>query len=204
MTTPKTVQFLFDFASLNAYFAHKLVPGIEARTGARFDYVPIALGGLFKLANNRSPMELLATVPNKMAYERKEIARFVRRHGLTQFKWSPFTPVNSLQLMRGAVVAERMGCSSAYVDTVFTAVWEREKNMADPEVLAAELQAAGLDAAALIAATQEPEVKQQLIANTADAHARGAFGAPTFFVGEEMFFGKDRLGEVEEELLPSR
>ncbi len=199
MTTP-TVQFLFDFGSLNAYLSHKLIPRIEARTGATFEYVPILLGGLFKLANNRSPMEAYAGIPNKLAYEHVEIDRFVRRHGLTAFKWNPFFPVNTLQIMRGAVAAQTLGCYPAYVDVVFAALWEREKNMGDPEVVAAELQGAGLDAATLLAATQDAEVKGRLLANTQEAHARGAFGSPTFFVGEEMYFGKDRLGEVEEEI----
>lgn len=199
MTTP-TVQFLFDFGSLNAYLSHKMIPGIEARTGARFDYVPVLLGGLFKLANNRSPMEAYAEIPNKLAYEKMEIARFVRKNGLTAFKWSPFFPVNTLQIMRGAVAAQTLGCFEKYVDAVFAALWEREKNMGDPEIAAAELQAAGLDAKALLAATQAAEVKARLLANTQEAHARGAFGSPTYYVGEEMYFGKDRLGEVEEEI----
>jgi 2-hydroxychromene-2-carboxylate isomerase len=199
-----SVQFLFDVGSLNAYLSHKVIPQIEARTGVRFEYVPILLGGLFKLANNRSPMEAYAAIPNKLAYEKKEIARFVRKHGLGAFKWNPFFPVNTLQMMRGAVAAQKLGCFERYVDAVFAATWEHGKNTGDPEILAAQLQAAGLDAGALLAATQDAEVKSRLLANTQEAHARGAFGAPTFFVGEEMFFGKDRLGDVEEEVMRGR
>lgn len=198
--TSATVQFLFDFGSPNAYLSHKVIPEIEARSGARFEYVPILLGGLFKLANNRSPAEANAEIPAKRAYELLEIQRFVARHGLTDFKRNPHFPVNTLQLMRGAVAAQSLGCFERYVDAMFASMWEREKKMDLPEVIAAELTAAGLDAATLMAASQEPDNKARLIANTQDAYARGAFGSPTFFVGNEIFFGKDRLREVEEEV----
>ncbi len=197
------VQFLFDFGSPNAYLVHQVIPQIEARTGARFDYVPILLGGLFKLANNRSPMEANADIPLKRAYDLLEIRRFVQRHGLGAFRFNPHFPVNTLQIMRGAVAAQRLGCFRPYVNAVFASMWERGADMADAAVIAAELQAAGLDAAPLMAAAQEAEVKQGLLANTQQAHARGAFGAPTFFVGDEMFFGKDRLREVEEAIVAS-
>lgn len=197
------VQFLFDFGSPNAYLVHQVIPQIEARTGARFDYVPILLGGLFKLANNRSPMEANADIPLKRAYDLLEIRRFVQRHGLGAFRFNPHFPVNTLQIMRGAVAAQRLGCFRPYVNAVFASMWERGADMADAAVIAAELQAAGLDAAPLMAAAQEAEVKQGLLANTQQAHARGAFGAPTFFVGDEIFFGKDRLREVEEAIVAS-
>ncbi len=195
------VQFLFDFGSPNAYLCHKLVPQVEARTGARFEYLPILLGGLFKLANNRSPAEAFAGIPNKRAYDLLEMKRFITRHGLHAFRFNPFFPVNTLLIMRGAVAAQGLGCFERYVDVVYACMWERELDMSKPEVVQRELQAAGLDAAALLAATQDPQVKARLLANTEAAHARGAFGSPTFFVGEEIFFGKDRLREVEEEIL---
>lgn len=200
MKTP-SIQFLFDFGSPNAYLSHKVIPEIEARTGAKFDYVPILLGGLFKLANNRSPAEAFADIPNKRAYDHLELQRFVRKHGLTAFKRNPFFPVNTLQIMRGAVASQNLGCFERYVDTVFCSMWERERNMADPETVARELQAAGLDAQALLAASQEPGVKAKLIVNTDAAHAKGAFGSPTFFIGDDMFFGKDRLRDVEDEIV---
>jgi 2-hydroxychromene-2-carboxylate isomerase len=195
------VQFQFDFGSPNAYFAHRLVPQIEARTGVRFEYVPVLLGGLFKLANNRSPAEAFAGIPNKRAYDLLEMRRFVHRHGLSAYRFNPHFPVNTLQIMRGAVAAQSLGCFERYVETVYAAMWEREKDMSDAAVIAAELQAAGLDAAALMAASQQPPVKERLLLNTQQAHARGAFGSPTFFVGDEMFFGKDRLRDVEEEIV---
>ncbi len=196
----KNVQFLFDFGSPNAYLCHKVLPQIEARTGARFEYVPVLLGGLFKMANNRSPAEAYAHIPKKLDYERLEMQRFVDRHGLTAFQRNPHFPVNTLQIMRGAVAAQKLNCFERYVDTVCASMWERECNMADPQVIASELSAAGLDAQAILAASQDPEVKQRLLENTQHAYDRGAFGIPTFFVGGEMFFGKDRLREVEEEI----
>jgi 2-hydroxychromene-2-carboxylate isomerase len=200
---PVNVQFLFDFGSPNAYLSHKLIPTIEARTGIRFDYVPVLLGGLFKLANNRSPVESNAEIPNKRAYEHKEMQRFIERHGLARFRMNPHFPVNTLKIMRGACAAQQLGCLERYVDCVYAAMWEDGLNMADDAVIASTLQGAGLDAAALIAASQTPDVKARLLANTEQAHARGAFGSPTFFVGDEMFFGKDRLRDVEEAALSS-
>lgn len=199
-----TVQFMFDFGSPNAYLSHKVLPGIEARTGVRFEYVPVLLGGLFKLANNRSPAESNAGIPTKRAYEQREMDRFVHKHGLSKFAHNPHFPVNTLALMRGAVAARRLGCFEPYVDAVYASMWERGQKMDDPQVIAAELQQAGLDAAALLAASQEPEVKNTLLQTTQDAFARGAFGSPIFFVGDEMFFGKDRLREVEEEIVRAR
>lgn len=201
MPTPVTTEFHFDFGSPNAYLAHRLIPAIEARTGQRFGYVPVLLGGLFKLAHNRSPIEAYAEIPNKLAYERLEMQRFVRRHGLDTFRFNPHFPVNTLKIMRGAVAARRLGCLAAYVDAVFAAMWEQGRNMADDAEIAVVLQAAGLDAAALAGLSQDAEVKAELLANTERSHARGAFGSPTFFVGDEIFFGKDRLRDVEDEMM---
>jgi 2-hydroxychromene-2-carboxylate isomerase len=197
-------QFLFDFGSPNAYLCHKVLPDIEACTGVRFVYVPILLGGLFKLANNRSPIEAFAEIPNKLAYERLEMQRFVSRHDLKAFRFNPHFPVNTLHIMRGAVAAHQLGCFEPYLDTVFAAMWEQGLKMDDPAVISQVLADAGLDPARLMQATQQPEVKAQLMANTQAAHERGAFGAPTFFVGDQMYFGKDRLREVEEEVLRQR
>lgn len=196
--TPVTVDFLFDFGSPNAYLSHRVIPQIEQRTGARFVYVPVLLGGLFKLANNRSPMEANAAIPLKRAYDQLELQRFVQRHGLSAYRRNPHFPVNTLQIMRGAVAAQMLGCFERYVETVFASMWERERKMDEPEVITAELAAAGLDATALLEAIQRPEVKARLLENTQQAHARGAFGSPTFFVGSEIYFGKDRLRDVEE------
>jgi 2-hydroxychromene-2-carboxylate isomerase len=198
------VEFHFDFGSPNAYLAHLVIPEVEKRTGARFEYVPVLLGGVFKLTNNRSPMEAFQGVKNKLEYQRLETQRFIRRHGITRFAMNPFFPVNTLMIMRGAVAAQMEGVLDRYVDAVFRHMWAEPKKMDDPAVARAALEESGLDGARLIAMTQEPAVKDRLLANTQKSVERGAFGSPTFFVGEEIFFGKDRLREVEEEILGAR
>ncbi len=197
-------EFLFDFGSPNAYLAHKVLPGIEQRTGAKFDYVPVLLGGVFKLTNNRPPMIAFGEVKGKMAYEMKETERFIRRHNITMFRFNPNFPVNTLALMRMAVAAKDAGMLARYVDAAFHHMWEAPKKMDDPEVIRAALVESGLDADRLIAAAQTPEVKQKLMANTENAVMRGVFGSPSFFVGDELFFGKDRLGAVEDEIRAAR
>jgi len=192
------VQFLFDFGSPNAYLCHKVLPALAARTGARIEAVPVLLGGLFKLSSNRSPMEAFAGIPNKLAYEHLEMQRFITRHGLGRFKMNPFFPVNTLKVMRAAVAAQELGVALAYNDALFAAMWEQGRNMDDAGEVAAVLREAGLDDAALAAKAQEPQVKARLAANTQQAFERGAFGSPTFFVGDAMYFGKDRLGDVED------
>ena len=194
------VEFHFDFGSPNAYLAHLVVPEIEKRTGAKFEYVPILLGGVFKLTNNRSPAESMRGIKNRLEYEELERQRFVRRHAITRFTFNPFFPVNTLLIMRGAVAAQLEGVFDRYVDEVFRHMWAEPKKMDDPEVVRAALDQSGLNAAALLARTQEPAVKDRLLKNTEASVARGAFGSPTFFVGSEIFFGKDRLRDVEEEL----
>ena len=192
------VEFYFDVGSPNAYLCHAVIPAIEQRTGTRFTYVPVLLGGIFKLTNNQSPLTAFAGIPSKMAYQQLEMDRFVRRHGIDRFRPNPHFPVNTLLVMRGAVAAETEGVLQPYVNAVFRAMWEDGCKMDDPAVAGAVLDRAGLDGARLLARTQEPEVKERLLRNTAQAVERGVFGSPTFFVGDEMFFGKDRLREVEE------
>ena len=198
------VEFHFDFGSPNAYLAHLAVPEIEKRTGAKFEYVPILLGGVFKLTNNRSPAESMRGIKNRLEYEELERQRFVRRHAITRFTFNPFFPVNTLLIMRGAVAAQLEGVFDRYVDEVFRHMWAEPKKMDDPEVVHAVLEQSGLNAAALLARTQEPAVKDRLLKNTEASVARGAFGSPTFFVGSELFFGKDRLRDVEEELVRAK
>lgn len=191
------IEFLFDFGSPNAYLAHKVLPAIAARTGARLVYTPILLGGLFKLTGNQSPVAAFAGVPAKLAYEGLETRRFVARHGLSAYRQNPHFPVNTLALMRLATAAEAAGELPAMVEAGFHHMWEAPRKMDDPQVLRDALADSRLDADRLIAASQTPPVKQRLIERTEAAAARGAFGSPTFFVGDEMFFGKERLGEVE-------
>ncbi len=195
-----TVEFHFDFGSPNAYLSHKLVPRIGQRTGATFRYVPVLLGGVFKLTNNRSPMVQFKDVKNKLEYQRLEMQRFIRRHGLTEYRMNPHFPVNTVQIMRGAVAAEMDGLLAKYVDAVFHHMWEEPKKMDEPEVIREALQEAGIDAARILARIQDQEIKDGLLRNTEASVARGSFGCPTFFVGEDMFFGKDRLRDLEEEI----
>jgi len=199
-----TPIFYFDFGSPNAYLAHKVLPGVEARAGVKFRYVPVLLGGLFKMTNNRSPFVAFADVPAKLAYETMEMRRFAKRHALTEFKMNPFFPVNTLSLMRGAVAADAEGLLPAYVDAMFHFMWEEPRKLDDPAVLAAIINEAGLPAERLIALAQDQKIKDQLAANTQDAFDHGAFGIPTFLVGDELFFGKDKLGDVEFEIAEQR
>jgi 2-hydroxychromene-2-carboxylate isomerase len=191
-------QFMFDFGSPNAFLSHEAIPAIEQRTGAKFDYVPILLGGIFKATNNKSPAETLAGVKNKPEFNALETERFVKRFGVRPYVQNPFFPVNTLNLMRAAVAARIEGVFEKYVEAAFHHMWVEPKKMDDPEVAAKALTASGLDGAKLLARGQEPEVKARLIANTQSAVERGVFGSPTFFVGKEMFFGKEQLREVEE------
>jgi len=191
------VDFIFDFASPNAYLAHKVIPGIAERTGATFTYIPCLLGGIFKATGNQAPMLANANIPNKLAYEALEFTRFVDAHGLTAFTMNPHFPVNTLLLMRGALVTKRDGGFDAYIDAVLHHMWEEPKKMDDPDVVIAALTASGFDGAGVVAATQDPKIKAQLVDNTQRAVERGAFGIPTFFVGDDMYFGKDRLAQVE-------
>ena len=196
--SPATPQFMFDFGSPNAFLSHEAIPAIEQRTGVKFEYVPILLGGIFKATNNKSPAETLAGIKNKREFHALETERFVRRFQVKPYTWNPFFPVNTLNLMRAAVAAQAEGVFQKYVDAAFHHMWVEPKKMDDPEVAMQALTGSGLDAARLFARAQEPEIKAKLIENTQSAVERGAFGSPTFFVGNEMFFGKEQLREVEE------
>ena len=196
-----SVEFHFDFGSPNAYLSHLVVPDIERRTGVTFDYVPVLLGGVFKATNNVSPVISLQGVKNKGEYMQREMQRFIAKHGITRYAPNPFFPVNTLAIMRGAVAAKRLGCFQRYVDEVYRHMWAEPKKMDEPQVIAVALESSGLPVAQLMELAQDPSVKQELIANTERSVARGTFGSPSFFVGNELFFGKDRLREVEEEIL---
>jgi 2-hydroxychromene-2-carboxylate isomerase len=191
-------QFMFDFGSPNAFLSHEAIPAIERRAGVKFEYVPILLGGIFKATNNKSPAETLAGVKNKREFHALETERFVKRFQVQPYVWNPFFPVNTLNLMRAAVAAQFEGVFEKYVEAAFHHMWREPKKMDDPEVAVKALTSSGLDGAKLLARAQEPEVKAKLLENTQSAVERGAFGSPTFFVGKEMFFGKEQLREVEE------
>jgi 2-hydroxychromene-2-carboxylate isomerase len=191
-------QFLFDFGSPNAFLSHEAIPAIEKRTNVKFEYVPVLLGGIFKATNNKSPAETLAGIKNKREFHELETERFVKRFGVKPYTMNPFFPVNTLNLMRAAVAAQLEGVFEKYVEAAFHHMWVEPKKMDDPDVAVKALTTSGLDATKLLARSQEPEVKAKLIENTQAAVERGAFGSPTFFVGNEMFFGKEQLREVEE------
>jgi len=195
------VEFIFDFGSPNSYFAHRVIPDIERRTGAKFVYVPALLGGIFKLTNNKPPMIQFQGIKNKPEYEALEMRRFVARHHLDSYQFNPHFPVNTLKIMRGAVAAQESGVLAPYVEAVFHFMWETPRKMDDVDVIRDSLRESGLDADGLLALSESPEIKDRLMRNTADAVERGVFGSPSFFVGRELFFGKDRLREVEEEIL---
>jgi 2-hydroxychromene-2-carboxylate isomerase len=198
------VEFHFDLGSPNAYLSHLVIPEIEKRTGVKFEYVPILLGGVFKLTNNRSPAESLRGIRNKPEYERLEMRRFIQRYGITRYRPNPYFPVNTLMLMRGTIAAESLGVFEDYVDAMFRDMWAEPKKMDDPSVWRAALDAAGLPTASIIELIETPQVEAQLLENTQRSVERGTFGAPTFYVGDEIFFGKDRLPEVEEMIRRSK
>ena len=194
-------QFMFDFGSPNAFLSHEAIPAIEKRIGMKFEYVPVLLGGIFKATNNKSPAETLAGVKNKREFHAIETDRFVKRFRVKPYTWNPFFPVNTLNLMRAAVAAQFEGVFEKYVDAAFHHMWVEPKMMDDPAIALAALTESGLDARRLFERASEADVKGKLIENTQAAVDRGAFGSPTFFVGNEIFFGKEQLRDVEEMVL---
>jgi len=198
---PLKVEFHFDFGSPNAYLAELVIPTVERRTGVKFEYVPVLLGGIYKATGNMSPADSLRGIKNKPEYQRLETERFMRRHNITKFRLNPFFPVNALMLMRCAVAAQFEGMFEPYFRAAYHHMWEEPKKMDDVEIFRAALKSSGIDIDRLMARAQQDDVKKRLIDLTTDAVNRGAFGSPTFFVGKEMFFGKDQLRDVEEEIL---
>ncbi len=202
--TSAMIEFIFDFGSPNAYLAYRALPPILERTGARLVINPCLLGGIFKATGNLAPAIAFAPIKGKFEYEMLELRRFVAKHRFEKFRLNPHFPVNTLMLMRGLVAAQEAGASAAYLEMGLAGMWEEGLKLDDKEVLARRIDSAGLDSASLMAAAQSDPVKQKLADNTAAAVGRGVFGIPTFFVGGEMFFGKDRLGQVEEAVEATR
>ena len=190
-------EFIYDFGSPNAYLSHVVIPDIEARTGSTCTYRPVLLGGVFKATNNRSPMEAFAGIDNKLKYIQRETQRFLAKHDIRKFTRNPHFPVNTLMLMRGAVYAENQPYYKQYIDSMFMAMWEQQQKMDDVEVFSSNLEEAGLPSQEILTAIQDTEVKQKLIQYVDSAVARGVFGAPSFFVDDELYFGKDSLVAVE-------
>lgn len=194
------IEFVFDFASPNGYLAYKALAPVAARHGAEIEILPCLLGGIFKETGNQAPMIAFAKVKGKLEYERIEFARFLKRHGLADFKFNPHFPVNTVMMMRGAIVAQMEGNLARYVDAGLKMMWEDGLKMDDPDVFVAALTEAGFDGGHFAARIQEDAVKAKLFENTSAAIERGAFGVPTFFVDGEMYFGKERIPQIEAQI----
>lgn len=196
-----TVDFIFDFASPNAYLCHKVIPSIEAKTGVTFNYIHCLLGGIFKITNNQAPMISFANIQNKLEYESLEMQRFIDKYALLKFTMNSNFPITTVTLQRGGLVAEEQGCGAAYRDLMLKGMWEEDANLGDLEVFSDYVKQLGLNPEKTLEKLSSPEIKQLLIDNTSMAVERGAFGVPTFYAGSEMFFGKERLSQLEEFLL---
>ena len=194
----KKLEFHFDFGSPNAYLSHRVIPGIEERIGCAFEYVPVLLGGVFKATGNVSPAISLQGIKNKGEYQQLEMRRFLARHQIGDFSLNPHFPVNTLLIMRGAIAAKHLGCFPRYIDEVYRHMWSEPKKMDDPEVVQAALRSSGLPADELIEATKDPKIKAELVSNTEASVARGNFGSPSFFLGDDLYFGKDSLRDLED------
>lgn len=190
-----TLEFFFDVGSPTAYLAYTQLPGIAGRTEADVRYRPILLGGVFKATGNRAPGE----VAPKGAYMLRDLQRYAARYRVP-YAHNPNFPINTILMMRGAVAAQRLDLLPAYLGAIFAGMWVEQAPMQDPQEVGRRLVAAGIDFSTLLALAEDQSVKDELRTNTEEAVRRGAFGAPTFFVGDEMFFGQDRLDFVEEEL----
>jgi 2-hydroxychromene-2-carboxylate isomerase len=192
------VDFIFDVASPNAYFCHKLIPDFKKRTGVEFEYVPCLLGGIMKLSGNQPPFVAFADIPNKNKYQFIEIERFIKQHNLKEFKFNSSFPMNTVQLQRGALAAQELGIFERYLEIILEAMWEKDIDLADLNIFKSTLSENNIDAESMIGIITSQACKDQLIANTTDAVNRGAFGVPTFFYDDQIFFGKDHLHQLEE------
>ena len=192
------VDFIFDVASPNTYFAHKLIPDFEKRTGASFRYIPCLLGGIHKLTNNQPPFIAYANCKNKSDYQMIEIERFVKQHKLTKYKFNSHFPPVTIQVQRGAIAAQKLNVFDEYFECVISAMWENDKNISDINVLKEVLEQNNFDVSSIIDISVSQDCKDELIKNTDNAVSRGAFGVPTFFYENQIFFGKDHMYQLEE------
>ncbi len=195
------IEFHYDFGSPNAYLVHKVIPAISATSGIDFEHVPVLLGGVFKATGNVSPAVSLQGIRNKPQYQRIETERFCRTHGVQPQVPNPHFPVNTLKMMRGAVFARQTDFYMRYIDAMYAAMWEQALKMDEDEVIARALDAAALPTREIFAGMADAAVKQQLIEQTEGSVARGTFGSPTLYVGNEIFFGKDKLRDAVEAAL---
>lgn len=194
----KTIEFIFDFISPNGYLAWWPLKEIAARKGATITLIPTLLGGMHKLTGNAPPFIRDAEIKGKNAYAQLEMQRFIVRHGLTKFRMNPAFPFRSVELLRMLLAAIDLGCGEAFAEAILRAIWEEGLDPSDPAAVDSVIAAAGLPVAALAEGAQSAAVRERLAANTQAAVDRGAFGIPTFFVDGEMFFGKERLGQIDE------
>ena len=191
-----TIEFHYDFGSPNAYLVHKVIPAVSEKTGIVFEYVPVLLGGVFKLTNNVSPAVSLQGIRNKPEYQAIETRRFCAAHGISPQVPNPHFPVNTLKMMRGAVYARDKDFYLDYIDALYRGMWEQALKLDEDDVILATISAAGLPAEEIMTAMADPAVKQRLIDNTENSIARGTFGSPTLYVGDEIYFGKDKLRDA--------
>lgn len=192
------VDFIFDVASPNMYFCHKLIPDFKERTGVEFEYIPCLLGGIMKLSGNQPPFVAFAEIPNKNKYQLIEIERFIKQHQLKEFKFNSNFPMNTVQIQRGALAAIELGIFDEYLEIILEAMWEKNLNLADIDTFQSTLSENNIDAVSIMEIITSQDCKDKLIANTTDAVNRGAFGVPTFFFENQIFFGKDHLHQLEE------
>ena len=192
------VDFIFDVASPNMYFCHKLIPDFKERTGVEFEYIPCLLGGIMKLSGNQPPFVAFAEIPNKNKYQLIEIERFIKQHQLKEFKFNSNFPMNTVQIQRGALAAIELGIFDEYLKIILEAMWEKNLNLADIDTFQSTLSENNIDAGSIMEIITSQDCKDKLIANTTDAVNRGAFGVPTFFFENQIFFGKDHLHQLEE------
>ena len=193
------VDFIFDFASPNAYLCHKAIQNLEKTHDIKFNYIPCLLGGIMKLSNNQPPMVTLADIPNKLKYEfDTAFNRFMKEHNITKFKMNEHFPVNTISLIRGAIVAQKNDFFESYVEIVLSGLWEQSLKLDTPEALHELLNNNDCYPDLVIEGIAKDEIKAELVANTSEAVEKGAFGIPTFFVENEMFYGKDSLRELKE------
>ena len=190
------IEFIFDFASPNVYLANKVLPEFIKKHNVSFEYNVCLLGGIFKLSNNQPPLIAAQDIPNKTNYFMNEISRFVNFHKIEEFKMNPFFLVYTVMMQRGLIYASKQGNQEKYIEVVMRGMWEEEKNLGDHEILSNHLTSNGLNGAEIIEHAVDQEVKDELFANTENAVKRGVFGAPTFFIGEHMFFGKEAIREM--------
>ena len=192
------VDFIFDVASPNMYFCHKLIPDFKERTGVEFEYIPCLLGGIMKLSGNQPPFVAFAEIPNKNKYQLIEIERFIKQHQLKEFKFNSNFPMNTVQIQRGALAAIELGIFDEYLEIILEAMWEKNLNLADIDTFQSTLSENNIDVGSIMEIITSQDCKDKLIANTTDAVNRGAFGVPTFFFENQIFFGKDHLHQLEE------